>query len=324
MQQIVKTDDPRIVRPVTEPFAHTLGGTEGHLLRAAALRGDVRPTLTWLAAAKRERRWNDYGFMLMHVGRATPRDLLDALVETTPADADLRLLRAQRSLADTWIACGHTGRDVVTPEGRTQMQIHTGSAAMDCRQAVKLEPYTPAPYAIFVEVATLSPAISPDEGRRAYARAIALHPGDLMAIRNALQLCAQKWHGSHREQLSVARDAAATGGDAIGALFAAHVEIWFYRFAFEQNSTAARDHLADPAVQAELDVRFDRWLTSDYSPTIASPLQIHQAAFWYFMLGDVPRLRRALAATPTIQVDYPWSYLGEPSMIWTQAIQLAR
>ena len=49
---------------------------------------------------------------------------------------------------------------------------------------------------------------------------------------------------------------------------------------------------------------------------------LHLAAFWYYMVKDVPRLKRVMAAINQIQVPHPWHYLGDATMMFTQAIQI--
>ena len=46
----------------------------------------------------------------------------------------------------------------------------------------------------------------------------------------------------------LARPRSAAAPDLLGALFWAHLEIWFYKWAFEKNEPAAQAYLRDPAV----------------------------------------------------------------------------
>jgi hypothetical protein len=200
-------------------------------------------------------------------------------------------------------------------------------ARQDLSAAAQIDPSSPLPHAFSIEVAMLHPQMPRQDGVAAFQQATARHPTNLLALRKMLRFAAKKWGGSHEEQVGIARwvaSRAPLGSDALGALYYAHVEIWFYKKQIEGDLAAAKAYRTDSAIDAELGRLFDAWLCNDYRPGPFSPLALHPAACWYFMMQDAPRLSRVLAALGEVPHDYPWLYLGEPRRMLERATAFAK
>jgi len=304
--------------------AFELGGEEGAKLVSAARQGSLRETLAFLATARQAGDWDDYVFMVGHVGPEASRPLLDQAAAQAPRQAEPRLLRAANAVKAAWDARGTGTADTITDEGAGAMLDNLELARRDLAEAAGLDAASPAAPAMLVEVATLHEQMSREDGQAAFRQALQRHPTHLQAFRNALRLSSQKWGGTHNEQLQLARyglSLAAPGSDLHGCIFFAQIEIWFYMNRFEGDEDGAQAYIANPAIQAELNQAFDRWVTPQYRARRVSPPMLHLAAFWYDLVGDLARLKRAIAATGQVQVPHPWHYLGEPTVMFMQALQ---
>jgi hypothetical protein len=306
--------------------SYELGGALGVHLKMMAAQGDLRPLLEHMAEARAAGDWDEQAFMAELIGKECPRPVLDQACAQMPGAAEPRVVRAAHLLQRAWDARGTGTADTITDAGAGTMVQVLDLARRDLAEAAQADPYSPVPHAMMIEVATLHEGMSRQEAQAAFNWALERHPTDLLAFRNMLRLAAKKWGGSHEEALQVARLAAsraAPGNDVAGCLFHANIEIWFYHKQFEENEAAAAAYLADPQVRGELDRAFDAWLAPGYLARAVSPPQLHLTAFWYFLVGDLPRLKRAVAAINMVPVSHPWHYLGEPTMMWTTALQRA-
>ena len=311
--------------PVPPAGAAQLGGEEGARLLAAAQGGNLQETLNFLNQARSAADWDEYTFMAGHVGAEAPRPLLDQAATQAPNHPDLRVLRAAQGIKATWDARGTGTADTITDQGADAMVRYLDIARSDLADAAGMDPANPAPHAMMIEVATLHEDMERSDGQAAFQQALQRHPANLKAFHNALRLSSEKWGGSHEEQLQVARlgiSRAAPGSNLLGCVFYAHTEIWFYMNRFDGDEEAAQAYLASPAVQAELNQAFDRWITPQYRARRTSPPMLHLAACWYYMTSDIARLKRAMTAINNVQVDHPWHYLGEPTVMYMQAWQL--
>ena len=313
---------------VAMPAAGTyeLGGALGMHLKMSAMQGDLRPLFEHMAEARAAGDWDEQAFMAEVVGRECPLPVLDQACAQMPGVAEPRVARGAHLIKRAWDARGGGTADTITDEGAGTMVQVLEAARRDLAEAAQYDAYSPVPHALMIEVATLHESLSRKDGQAAFSYALERHPTDLLAFRNMLRLAAKKWGGSHEEALQVARMAvsrATPGSDLPGCLFNAHIEIWFCQKQFEGNEAAAGAYLANPEVRGELDRAFDAWLAAGYEARAVSPPQLHLAAFWYHLVGDQARLKRAVAAINMVPVSHPWHYLGEPTMMWMQALQRA-
>jgi hypothetical protein len=311
--------------PTPPAGAGELGGEEGAGLVAMARQGNLQETMDFLSQARAAGDWDEYTFMAGHVGAEAPRPLLDQAVTQAPNHPDLRVLRSAQGIKAAWDSRGTGTADTITDESADAMVNFLDIARRDLADAAGMDPPNPAPHAMMIEVATLHENMASSDGRAAFQQALQRHPANLKAFQNALRLSSQKWGGGHDEQLQVARlglSRAAPGSDLFGCIFYAHMEIWFYKNRFDGDEDAAQAYLANPAVQAELNQVFDRWVTPQYRARRTSPPMLHLAACWYFMTSDIPRLKRAMAAINNVQVAHPWHYIGEPTVMYMEAWQL--
>jgi len=314
------THDPASLR-------HTPDPSEIPYLKAAAKQGNVPAVLGWMGHARSAGRLDDLGLMIDEIAKDFPEAALDAACAQMPYVPDLRSLRAAWLIAAAWDARGGgLGKDVSRDGARTMLQ-RIEAAKAELELGAQLDPASPLPHALMIEAANLHPQMGAPLARAAFQHATARHPTNLLALRKMLRAVGKKWGGSHEEQAEVARwvaSRASPGSDALGGLFYAHVETWFYMRQFEKNPEGAKAYRTAPAVCAELDHALHAWLVAAYKPGPFSGRELHIAAFWYFVAQDVARLRPLLALLGSSVEKYPWFLVGDPAATLAKAYELAK
>ena len=306
--------------------SYELGGTDRASMQAALVTGDVQPLLGWLAAAKARGEWSDVISMTDLVAPAGAQAMLDAACQRSPQSPEARLVRSAFHLHRAWEARGSGTADTITDEGSAGMVQHAELARQDLLTVMKLDPASPAPYALFIEASLLHDRLSRTDGRRAFEEAIRRHATCIPAYRRMLLVSSEKWGGSHAEEAGVARAAASQAGacpDLLGCLFAAQIEIYHYKKYFEQDDNAAEAHLRNSTTLQELNRAFDAWLTPRYQPGRFSAAELHCAAAWYFLIQDRDHLRPVMQKINMVQCRSPWHLIGEPSTAFAMALQMS-
>lgn len=119
----------------------------------AAMRGDVLPACIRLAQTREEKAWHDRLEIVLSVGPACPRDVLDRACKLMPHATEPLLLRAAASL-----------RRAAMAQNEMQRDTHEANARADLEQVMKLDPADAAAPAIHprhgVSSATMAAASS--------------------------------------------------------------------------------------------------------------------------------------------------------------------
>jgi hypothetical protein len=258
------------------------------------------------------------------VGERCPGELLDAALAREPKAVDLLLLRGAHLLGQAWAYRGTGTADEITEEGGAKMDESVRGSERDLKTAARLDPADPTAPAILIGTAMLSGEAPREAGQQAFALATQRAKDHLEAHWRMTLLMSEKWGGSHAEQLGFARKAvslARPGGDLHACLFRAHVEVWFYHKVFQQDEEAAKAYLLRQDVRQEVNRTFDAWIHPGYQPQRSSIPLLHWAAFWAFALGDRARLKKVMPHIGQVQAAQPWYWLGEPTLVFTQALQ---
>jgi hypothetical protein len=303
--------------------AFELGGDERHELVTQLAAGDLTSTLAFLGRTRTARDWDDRAFMLGLVAGSAPTSAVEVLAQRLSGDPDACLLSGAHHLDKAWEARGTGTADTITAEGSAAMGRHLARAKTELEAAAALAASDPTPCALLIGVSQLG---GPVDAHRAFQAAVARHPGDLAAYQRMVSLSTEKWGGNLDACLSLARRAAfsgTAGSDASSVVFRAHFEAWFYRKRFEQNEAAAQAYVSNRDVRTELERTFEAWVTPSYQSKRSSVTPLHWAAAWFFLVGDTPRMKRAMKLTNNVPPEdfVPWCWISD--LAYTQAVQAA-
>ncbi len=308
-----------------------LGGPELKNLCDRAIAGDLRPATEWMFAARHVRDWDEAGLVATVVGErmgreppAPTRSVYDAHILVAPTSAELHILRAVHAMESAWDARGGGPASTVAPAGADAMDHWLALAHADLSEASRLDPYSPIPPAIGAELCMMQKGQNRAGALAAVRSARERHPANHLACRNGLRVTGKKWGGTHADQLAFARTgvrSAYDNPDRYGDVFVAHIEAWFYEIMNKQHDAAAA-YLARRDVGHELEQAFDAWVTPTYRPRRISPLQLHLAAGWFFLVKDRPRLMRAAKVIGSVFCEYPWVYVVQDGkQTWSRVME---
>jgi len=107
----------------------TVSSIEIDAYSVAAMRGDVLPTCIRLAQTREEKAWHDRLEIVLSVGPACPRDVLDRACKLMPHATEPLLLRAAASL-----------RRAAMAKSETQHDTHEENARADLERVMRLDP----------------------------------------------------------------------------------------------------------------------------------------------------------------------------------------
>ncbi len=302
-----------------------LGGSEASKLKEQVRQGDLTGLREYLARSRYECDWQDRVFMLALVTPSIRLAALDFACDTEPDAADLFLIRCSfySELARTMRGGGTC--DEVT-EGRFRNAAECIQAALDAlKKAIMLDPRDPTAYASILPSLTIFGQLQPDQ-EWAFLEAIKLAPELVPAHHSIVIALSERWYGSHKESVQLARHAmtkAGPGSDMPACLFRAHMLAQSHPLQFDENPKEAERYLHDPEVTRELNAAFDAWTQPPYVPSRSSIPYLHYAAWWYYLLEDAARLQRALDLTGNTFSEAPWSWIGDSRKVYARAVQIA-
>jgi hypothetical protein len=323
VKAVAAAPTPGISMTALEPGAFELGGTEGYALKQRVLEGSFAELRKLLRETSARKDWEDRHFMTdIVIGSSLPGSL-DEAVAREPNAADLRLLRGAYAVGRAWQARGTGTVDQITEAQWADAREWVNQAKVDLTQAASALPGDPTPLAFLMNGLIIFGEYK-NQLLGAYREALERAPDFSVPYWIMVNERSQKWGGSHRESLQVARDAASKarpGGDAHACLFRAHTLVWQYAKYFEGDEATATAYLTRPDVRDELARAFDAWVKEPYAPRRASVAKLHWPAFWFFRTGDKPRLKRAMAGINNIICETPWCYEEGGPLLYTQALQ---
>ena len=109
-----------VAAPVLPAGSAELGGDRGTQLRSAAQQGQWHAVVQTLQQIRSTGDWDEYSFMVEHVGESCDRSAIDRAVEQAPQVAELKLLRAAKAIHEAWEARGGGGTADTITEGAAQ------------------------------------------------------------------------------------------------------------------------------------------------------------------------------------------------------------
>ncbi|WP_052440895.1 hypothetical protein [Streptacidiphilus anmyonensis] len=306
-------------KPVS--IQHDFGDPELAALRVAVRQGD------WDAAAAVLQPCRDRGdhsrliWMISCVDELGGNFLLD-IGRLRPQDPLARTLSGARHIAWAWEARSGLPASRV---GEGQFQLfheRLRLAEEHLYAAAESDPESAAPWS---SLTTASRGLEhgPDVTRRRFEAGVRRAPTSAVLHAEMLQQLCPKWGGSHEEMHGFAREllAKAPPGSPLGALTAAaHIEHWR---GLPQAERAA--YMCSPDVVDELCRAADASvLHPDFAPG-ESPypaLNVFAMAFW--LAGDATRARPLFERIGDHPTRSPWTYCGNPGLVFAKARQETR
>jgi hypothetical protein len=308
-----------------QPGAYDLGGPQGFELKQQVQEGDFKGLRKLLADTYAAKQWEDRYFMTdVVIGNALAGSLDEAIAKE-PKAFDLRFLRGAHAVYRAWQARGGGTADQVSDEQWDEARRCVEQAIEDLKGAAVAFAGDPTPFAFMMNGMLIFSELE-DEVAAAYKEATTRASDFSAPYWFMVNQRARKWGGSHEKSLAVARAAAAhghPGSDAHACLFRAHLLVWQYAKAFEQDEATATAYFARPDVRQELERAFDAWTEAPYEPRRYSIPKLHWAAFWFFRTGDRARLKRAMSAINNVVCEMPWGWEEGGMLVYTQAMQQA-
>lgn len=242
--------------------------------------------------------WQDRLFVLERVVPHISIDLLNAACQAEQESPDLLVIRCAyyTELSKTMRGTGTSDK---VGEARYRNAGACMQAAMnDMSRSTQLDPQDPTTYTL-----VLKPLIIFSQTeliQKSAGKALALAP-HLAHVYIALTTAAsERWGGSHRESVGIARDAtskAGPGSDVAGCLFHAHSLVRSHLVYFDKNLPAAKRYAYDPQVTEELNGALDAWLVPTYVASRSSMPFLRTASAWYKVVMDAERYKRVVAFT---------------------------
>ncbi len=275
---------------------------------AAALRSDQPgPLLALLSSVGPN--WDARGYYLKHLVHHAKRPSLDAIVAQQPTPLAF-LVRGCHAIQWAWQARGRGSSSTVSAQDWKTFEERIALAKQDLLYAAQGDPQDPTPHAYLIIVAKAQDA--PDEvAWQHFSAAIARQPDHFLAHDAMLSKISRRWGGSDAAMFDFVQRRVAEappGSDLPMLLFEAHLDVWSYIVSFEHDTQRALQYLNQPAVRQEL---YDAYARSLGGQCNVRPTTIHyrnSAAFTFYLLQDVPRLRFELERIAGAYTEYPWVY----------------
>ncbi|MBI3723213.1 hypothetical protein HY251_04555 [bacterium] len=279
---------------------------EARDLRAALQQGAWRPVQTFL---EKTRDWDTRGFYVDALATLKGRPPVFDTWVTAAKDSSLALLlRGRNSIAWAWEARGSGQAKTVTDPGWKLFYERLKGADEDLVRAAELDPQDPTPLAY-----RLITARGLDEDREEvearFGAAKERDPENRIAHEHMHVALCEKWGGSHDDMFEFARSMskAAREGSPVHVLLAkAHIERWFYRWAFDEDKTHM-NYWQDRTVQTEIRAAFDHSVGSArYRTAKTSLFDWNYFAFCFSLMNDHERARRMFDLIGERATDWPW------------------
>jgi tetratricopeptide (TPR) repeat protein len=295
------------------------------MLKQQVKQGDLAGLREYLARTRKERDWQDRFFMLGLVVPSARLAALDFACEAEPEAADLFLIRCAFfcELAAT-MRGGGTCEQVGEERFRNAAEC-IRAALTDLDKATQLDGQDPTAYAYVLPSLTIFGQLLPRQ-QYAFQRATELAPDFVPAYRAIVTTLSERWHGSHEKSLQFARFAltkAGPGSDMPVCLFWAHLLVRTHLSSFDKNMEAAKAYIRNPEVNKELASAFDSWTEGLEVATRSSIPYLHHAACWFYLADDRARLKRALSLTNNVFSKVPWSWFGNATEVYANAVLAA-
>jgi len=224
--------------------------------------------------------------------------MLDAWVVKTPGDPLAYLARAQYHVDEAWKARGRGAASAVAPEAMSRFERHMRATTADLERAAELDPGDPTPHYVLMSTA---PGIHAD--RDAAREAVVRHHREVVARaadhhaahRRLVFLMSERWYGSHRESVELAKQLSATapeGSELPLLVLSAHEYARSYLHFFTEDAAAAKAYTRRLEVDQDIDAAYARSLGSPrHQASDFTPYRRHEAALWFWVTGDRTRAK---------------------------------
>jgi hypothetical protein len=290
---------------------------------ALALRaGNAGPFLNLLASVGTD--YDARAYYLKELAPHCRRDSVDALCARAPTPLSY-LVRGCQSIAWAWQARGSGGSNTVSQEGWKLFGERLAMAERDLLLAAQGDVTDPTPFSNLLVAARGMDA--PDETAwRYFEHAVARQPDHHFAHEAMRSKLSRRWGGSDEEMFAFVRRSAwsAPGSDLPMLVFEAHLDVWSYIHTFEGDPERARRYLAQPAVRQELYDAYAKSLEARCRVRASTIYHRNSAAFVFFLLQDVARLRIELAHIGQAFTEYPWVYFRQAEQATRDVVATAK
>jgi hypothetical protein len=300
-----------------------IGGEEIAQLRQQVRSGDLNGLRQAIARMRENQEWQDRLFVINCVIPKCQLHVLDQACEAEPLAADVCLLRCA-----LFSHLAREARGTRTVEQTSDQQFGTAGrwlkeALREYERASQLDAADPTPHAI-----VMTPLVIFGDMRErlqdAYFKATRLAPNFVSPHLVMVNAESERWGGSHDKSLHIARGAMlGVPGDSAVCLFWAHILVWTHILAFDRDQAKAQSYRKSPGILKELAQAFDAWIGGGYQPSRSSVLYFHYPAFWFYVVGDRERLRKALSYTQGLFYESPWSMIGKAREVHAKAVKAA-
>jgi len=289
-----------------DPFTQNPQAAE---LVASVKRADMSTTTPMLSGL-RDDAWSDRAFFLDAIAPHCMPEVLDAWCQNDAQNPIAFLLRGVKHIDEAWEARGHGHAKTVSTRGRKLMAQHLGAAQEHLEAAAALDAADPTPHSYLISVA-MGQSSSEEAGHH-FQQAVERDGQHYPAHAAMLKVVCKKWGGSHEQMFDFARharDATAEGGDLPLILVNAHIERWLYSYNFDNDVQGAEAWIGDPQVQQEAQHAWSISLGSpSYQPGPWTPHRRNEAAFWFYLVRDIERLRQEMSELHNVCTEVPWGW----------------
>jgi hypothetical protein len=306
-------------------FAADFDNNKCEVLQQQADQGDFTGLRQFLAKTRQNNDWQDRYFVLDVVAPSVQPDSLDAICAAEPNASDLSLIRGAHLFNLVGKSRGTKTANQTTEQQFAQAGQYIKATIATLRHSMQLDPVDPTPHVFAMRSFQVFSDLR-NHLQQAYQQAIHLASDFVPAHFVMVNAQSEKWGGSHAQALQVARSAmshAGSGSDAAACIFLAHILVWQHATLFEKDRKRAEAYLNDPKVAQELNEAFERWTRPPYQARRSSLPYLHHAAYWYYQVGDRPRLQQALARTAGKHWDKAWVFAGDGHRTYSSALEYA-
>lgn len=261
--------------------------------------GDVGPLVALLESLGTD--WDARAYYLDDLVVDCTRESLDALCKEQPGPI-ASLIRGCHSIHWASQATGRLAAERMT------------LAKRDLSMAADADPKDPTPVANLVVVAGAQRAAD-DVAWEHFSAAVAIEPDHWLAHEAMRAKLSRRAGGSDEKMLEFVEKRVAeapAGSDLPMLLFAAHLDVWSRIHDVDRDPSRALEYLKQPAVRDALYAAYDRSLGADCRVRTSTIRYRNMAAFVFYVLEDVKRLRAELEHIGDAFTEHPWASSRAP------------
>lgn len=310
-------------KPKEEPLKldFSLGDVTTAAFRAELAFGDHRRVQKFLEEC---RNFDDRWFYIQALSNwpGTPR-WMDNWVEKEMRNTSIPwLIRGAQAIQRAW-ELQTRGDKVfnVNENEKASFQQRLQRAEQDLQMAAWIDPSDPTPWAYLIKTG-LGLYVGSKEIENRFKEACQRDPEHYFAHSFMLQAVSEKWGGLHVIMFDFARKiiSNAKEGSGLNVLIAeAHIERWLFHLA-EGEKAEAQSYFRKPENFREITKATVRSLQSmSYRKSKLTPFYQNLFAFCFWQSGNKAMARKEFQTIGRNLTEWPWSYLGEPVSLFTQA-----